>query len=99
MLEQDVIAAVQRHKSRAANPGRKLSSGFERRDGILRAVKDERWRPHLAEEVRHVDHRSLLLPSCGVLRRNGSAMELAKPLHLLRSCVGDEERCEHATES
>jgi hypothetical protein len=55
MLKQNVIAALQRHKPRSFNPGRKLSPAFERDGAILRAMKHEGWRGHAVEQIHDIE--------------------------------------------
>ena len=57
VLEQDVVAALERNEPRAGNERGELPPLTERSDGVARGMQHERRRSHMWCELAHVEHR------------------------------------------
>src|SRR5215471_5911624 len=98
VLEDEVIAARQRHEARSGNARRQPTTFFERNDTILARVEDDRRDGDRSEQRPDVELRERIHQSGGILGRRRDALQIVEPLHLLRTRVGNEARREELAE-
>src|SRR6185503_11377036 len=98
VLEDDVIAARERHEARSGNARRQPTTFVERNDTVLARVKDDRRGGDRAEQRPDVELGERLHQSGGILGRRRDALQIVEPFHLLRTGVGNEARREELAE-
>src|SRR3954464_10796162 len=97
-LEQDVVAALERHEACAGNEAREKAALLERHACIVARVQHERRTRDPGRELRYVDAGEHGEETGGDRRLRGNALELVEPRMLLGRAVGNELRGEELAE-
>ena len=97
-LDEDVIAALQRHEVRAGNFRGEQPALLERNARIAARVHHHRRHSHLRQQRTHVDLAERFENARGDLRLRRRAHQVAEPAHLLGVRVRNEQRREQLAE-
>ena len=97
-LDQDVIAALQRHEARAGNFGGEQPALLERNARVAARMHDHRRHSHARQQRAHVDFAERFENARRDLRLRRGAHQVAEPAHLLGVRVRNEQRGEQLAE-
>src|SRR5258705_3697091 len=91
-FQDDVIAAFERHETRAGDGGGEPAALVEGMHGVVSAIQYQRRDLYLSQQIAHVDLIDGLADPHRVFRRRGDALQVIEPLHLLGAAPWDEKR-------
>ena len=97
-LDEDVVAALQRHEVRAGNFRGEQPALLERNARVAARVHDQRRHSHARQQRTHVDLAERFENARRDFRLRRGAHQVAEPAHLLGVRVRNEQRCEQLAE-
>ncbi len=98
VLEEDVVAPLERDEASPRDEARQMPSFLERNHGVVACMKDDRRGCDRSGEMRHVELSAGPPQFRCHLARGRRALELVVPLHLLFRRARDEQTREDAPE-